>query len=105
MDYNHVQSEINFEFAKRLADWGKPLVLIVSQVDKHREAELPFAAYRASVESAFADWNLSPAAILYISNRPDHPCDQFEALKTLLAGIAGMKAELSVYSVLSSAAT
>jgi len=61
MDYNHVQSEINFEFAKRLADWGKPLVLIVSQVDKHREAELPFAAYRKSVETAFADWNLSPA--------------------------------------------
>jgi GTPase Era involved in 16S rRNA processing len=104
MDYNHVQSEINFAFAKRLADWGKPLVLIVSQVDKHREAELPFAAYRASVETAFADWNLSPAAILYISNRqPDHPYDQFEALKALLAGIAGMKEELRVYSVLSSA--
>jgi GTPase Era involved in 16S rRNA processing len=104
MDYNHVQSEINFEFAKRLADWGKPLVLIVSQVDKHREAELPFAAYRKSVETAFADWNLSPAAILYISNRqPDHPYDQFEALQALLAGIARMKEELSAYSVLSSA--
>jgi len=104
MDYNHVQSEINFEFAKRLADWGKPLALIVSQVDKHREAELPFAAYRASVETAFADWNLKPDAILYISNRrPDHPYDQFEALRGLLSGIAAMREELSVYSVMGSA--
>ena len=104
MDYNHVQSEINFEFAKRLAEHGKPLVMIVSQVDKHREAELPFATYRESVEAAFSDWNLKPDAILYISNRrPDHPLDQFEALKTLLAGIAGMKDALRIYGVLSSA--
>ena len=104
MDYNHVQSEINFEFAKRLTDRGKPLVLIVSQVDKHREAELPFAAYRASVETAFADWNLKPDAILYISNRrPDHPYDQFGPLKELLAGIARMKEELGLYSILNSA--
>jgi len=104
MDYNHVQSEINFEFAKRLADWGKPHVLIVSQVDKHREAELTFGAYRASVETAFADWHLQPDAILYISNRrPDHPYDQFEELKSLLAAIAGMREALSVYSVLCSA--
>lgn len=104
MDYNHVQSEINFAFAKRLADRGKPLVLIVSQVDKHREAELTFADYRGSVETAFADWNLKPDGILYISNRrPDHPFDQFEALKGLLAGIAGMREELVLYSVLRSA--
>lgn len=104
MDYNHVQSEINFTFAKQLADWGKPLVLIVSQVDKHRESELSFADYQAGVETAFADWHLKPAAVLFISNRqPDHPHDQFEALTGLLAGIAGMKERLAAYSVICSA--
>lgn len=40
MDYNHVQSETNLSFAKSLSDWGKPLFLIVNQIDKHREREL-----------------------------------------------------------------
>ena len=42
MDYNHVQSETNLSFAKSLSDWGKPLFLIVNQIDKHRERELSF---------------------------------------------------------------
>ena len=47
MDYNHVQSEINFAFAEQLKDWGKPLYLIVNQIDKHRERELTFARITA----------------------------------------------------------
>ena len=31
MDYTHVQSEINFTFAKLLEEWGKPLDLIVNR--------------------------------------------------------------------------
>lgn len=42
MDYNHVQSETNLSFAKSLSDWGKPLFLIVNQIDKHREREALF---------------------------------------------------------------
>ena len=26
MDYNHVQSEINFTFAKQLKEWGNPIL-------------------------------------------------------------------------------
>ncbi|QGG56180.1 dynamin family protein [Paenibacillus sp. B01] len=100
MDYNHVQSEINFEFAKGLKDWGKPLYLIVNQIDKHREEELPFAEYKRSVEEAFRSWHLEPAGTLYLSLRePEHPQSQFEELKKLLGELEGLRSELAVGSV------
>ncbi|KHF29076.1 GTPase Der [Anoxybacillus sp. BCO1] len=40
MDYNHVQAELNFEFTKRLSQYGKTLYLVINQIDKHREQEL-----------------------------------------------------------------
>ncbi|MCM3747554.1 dynamin family protein, partial [Paenibacillus pasadenensis] len=100
MDYNHVQSEINFEFAKGLKDWGKPLYLIVNQIDKHREEELSFAAYRRSVEEAFRSWHLEPAGILYLSLRePNHPYSEFSELKRLLAVLEEQRLELAEWSV------
>ena len=53
MDYNHVQSELNFQFTKQLLHYNENVYLIVNQVDKHREEELPFAAYKQSVVDAF----------------------------------------------------
>lgn len=50
MDYNHVQSESNLMFAKSLSDWGKPLYLIVNQIDKHRDDELTLASYLNDVK-------------------------------------------------------
>ena len=43
MDYNHVQSELNFQFTKQLLHYNENIYLIVNQVDKHREEELSFA--------------------------------------------------------------
>ncbi|MBD2845086.1 dynamin family protein, partial [Paenibacillus sp. IB182496] len=104
MDYNHVQSEINFAFAKRLKDWGKPLYLIVNQIDKHRERELSFADYRRSVEQAFASWHLEPAGILYVSMRePEHPHQQWQALQRLLRELQGVGGDLNASSVDASA--
>ncbi|XEC92674.1 dynamin family protein [Paenibacillus tarimensis] len=104
MDYNHVQSEINFAFAKRLKDWGKPLYLIVNQIDKHRERELSFSDYRRSVEEAFANWHLEPAGILYLSQRvPDHPNQEWPALIQLLAELAAIGGNLNRVSVDASA--
>ncbi|MCQ6560315.1 dynamin family protein [Paenibacillus mendelii] len=104
MDYNHVQSEINFTFAKQLKEWGKPLYLIVNQIDKHREQELSFRAYQASVEEGFANWHLEPAGIVYLSLRkPDHPHNEWEKLKKLLADLAMLREPLSVGSVYDSA--
>lgn len=103
MDYNHVQSEINFSFAKELKEWGKPLYFIVNQIDKHREQELSFEHYQQSVADAFHAWHLEPAGILYLSLRePQHQYHQWELLQSLLDQLAGQQVELSDYSVWSS---
>lgn len=100
MDYNHVQSEINFSFAKELKDWGKPLYLVVNQIDKHRDRELSFEEYRTSVEQAFANWHLEPAGILYVTSRePNHPHNEYESLKGLLRKLASVRGELADWSV------
>jgi len=100
MDYNHVQSEINFTFAKQLKDWGKPLYLIVNQIDKHRDQELSFDEYRASVEEGFANWHLEPAGIIYLSLRqPDHPASEWSKLELLLTDLADRRESLAQRSV------
>lgn len=100
MDYNHVQSEINFSFAKQLKDWGKPLYFIVNQIDKHRDRELSFASYRQSVQDAFHAWHLEPAGIVYLSLRePDHPEQEWESLLELLDQLQTIRGPLCVYSV------
>jgi len=103
MDYNHVQSEINFSFAKELREWGKPLYFIVNQIDKHREEELSFEHYAQSVYDAFLAWHLEPAGILYLSLRqPDHPHHQWESLLKLIADLQQQQQKLTQYSVYSS---
>ncbi|MHA6483956.1 dynamin family protein [Paenibacillus sp. strain BS8-2] len=100
MDYNHVQSEINFAFAKSLKDWGKPLYFIVNQIDKHRDRELSFENYKHSVEEAFHAWHLEPAGILYLSLRqPEHPHHQWNVLLGLIEELKQNREELCAYSV------
>ncbi|CAH1195947.1 GTPase Era [Paenibacillus plantiphilus] len=100
MDYNHVQSEINFTFAKQLKEWGKPLYLIVNQIDKHRDHELSFAEYRRSVEEAFANWQLEPNGIVYLSLRePNHPQSEWGELERLLEELSVLRAPLALCSV------
>ncbi|GGD64755.1 dynamin family protein [Paenibacillus nasutitermitis] len=104
MDYNHVQSEINFSFAKQLKDWGKPLYLIVNQIDKHRDSELSFEAYRRSVDQAFANWHLEPSGVVYLSLRePGHPHSEWVKLEELLANLAQLRGPLALCSVDASA--
>ena len=77
-DYNHVLSEINFTFAKQVADAGKPLIWIVNQIDKHRETELRFEQYREDVRKSLQDWLIKPAAIFYVSMlEPEHPANEW----------------------------
>lgn len=104
MDYNHVQSEINFAFTKKMTEWGKPLYLIVNMIDKHREAELPFAAYRQSVDEAFAAWGIEPDGVLYISGKhPDHPLSEFAQLQWLLGRLISLREPLTLASLAKSA--
>src|SRR5690625_2506228 len=48
MDYNHVQSEVNLYFLKEIQAQGIPIYLIINQIDKHNEAEIPFIEFDQS---------------------------------------------------------
>ena len=67
MDYNHVQSEVNFRFTQELTQCGKQVCLVINQIDKHSAAELSFNDFQASVKQSFAAWDVEPAAIFYTS--------------------------------------
>ncbi|WP_249344779.1 dynamin family protein [Paenibacillus sp. Marseille-Q4541] len=104
MDYNHVQSENNLAFAKSLSDWGKPLYLVVTQIDKHREQELSFAAYRSAVEEVFAAWEVTYAGLLFTTlKQPEHPYNQWNELAHLVEVLPSLRADLIGHSVASSA--
>ena len=100
MDYNHVLSESNLSFARRLADWGKPLYLVVNQIDKHRENELSFADYYRSVEQAFQLWGIAPAGVFHISLKElDHPLNMLDRLQETIIELQQHRTELLEYSI------
>src|SRR5690606_3156646 len=67
MDYNHVQSEVNFQFLKQIQEKQIPIYLIINQIDKHNEEELTFSAFKRSHEEAFFNWGIRPERIYYSS--------------------------------------
>ncbi|WP_249409981.1 dynamin family protein [Siminovitchia terrae] len=85
MDYNHVQSELNFVYTKNLLQHGVKLYLIINQIDKHNEDELPFEAYKQSVRESFAAWNVYPEEIFYTTLKdPDNSHNEFSSVKALI---------------------
>ncbi|WP_346355259.1 dynamin family protein [Azotosporobacter soli] len=103
MDYNHVQSELNFMFTKELSEAGKEVYLVINQVDKHSKQELSFEAFRASVTEAFTSWGVTPAHVFYTSLKQDeHEYNQFPALQEFLAERLQEKDALLLQSILKS---
>ncbi|WP_313800548.1 dynamin family protein [Cytobacillus sp.] len=85
MDYNHVQSELNFLFTKELTTAGKDVYLIINQIDKHRDDELSFDEFKASVRDSFASWGVSPARIFYTSLKElSHDENEFTSLQRFI---------------------
>jgi GTPase Era involved in 16S rRNA processing len=104
MDYNHVQSEINFAFTKKMKERGKPLYLIVNMIDKHREEELSFADYRESAIQAFRNWHIEPDGVFFTSVREEgHPHNEWNQLLRTLEKLIGMAPDLAEYSLYRSA--
>lgn len=100
MDYNHVQSELNFAFTRELTQAGKEVYLIVNQIDKHVASELSFQDFCQGEEKAFAAWGVKPAGYFYTSLKvAEHPNNQFPQLKALLADRINHSQELLVASV------
>lgn len=99
MDYNHVQSNMNFRFVKQLEQRGKPVYLIVNQIDKHREKELSFSAFRDSVKNAFGEWDLEPAGVLFVSVKNESPHSQWSALEKLTADLGKRRASIHEHTM------
>ncbi|MCY0887508.1 MAG: dynamin family protein [Alicyclobacillaceae bacterium] len=70
MDYQHVEADEHLEWARRCTEEGQRLLLIVHQVDKHFDWELPFAEYRDRVENSFREFGVSYERIFYTSVDP-----------------------------------
>lgn len=100
MDYNHVQSELNFMFTKELTEAGKEVYLVINQVDKHSDQELTFSEFQTSVVEAFSSWGVKPADIFYTSLKQDeHEYNQFPELQAFLAERLQEKDSLLLQSI------
>ncbi|WP_052088360.1 dynamin family protein [Paenibacillus wynnii] len=100
MDYNHVQSENNLAFAKNLSDWGKPLYLIVNQIDKHREQEISLKEYQRQLENAFNQWGIRCAGLLFTSLKVEnHNLNNWDSLVLLIKDLLERRDELLQYSL------
>lgn len=67
MDYNHVQSELNFIYTKNLLKHGVRLYIIINQIDKHDENELSFQEFKQSVHESLATWDVYPERVFFTS--------------------------------------
>lgn len=87
MDYNHVQSELNFLFTRELTEAGKDVYLVINQIDKHRDEELSFQDFKTSVQESFAAWGVQPAEIFYTSLKTEeHVHNEFSKLRHFIYG-------------------
>lgn len=67
MDYNHVQSEVNLYFLRKMHEADIPFYVIINQIDKHNEHEIPFSQFDKNVRETFEQWNIFPEKIYYSS--------------------------------------
>ncbi len=104
-DYNHVLSELNLSFTKRLKDWGKPLYIIVNQVDKHQDSELSYEQYKSNVIESFRSWGVEPEGFLFVSVKsPHHPSSEWNKLIWVIEQLKARASDLLAYSTARSAA-
>ncbi|MCG5026948.1 dynamin, partial [Anoxybacillus flavithermus] len=86
--------ELNFQFTKQLTDEGKTVYLIINQIDKHHDDELPFAEFRASAAEAFRRWGIEAARLFFLSLKdPSHPHNEWHELVACLRRLFADKEE------------
>ncbi|GAB4073632.1 dynamin family protein [Barrientosiimonas marina] len=90
MDYNHVQSDVNLYFLKKVQDYKIPVYLIINQIDKHDEQELTFQTFTEKIKQTFDQWDINPREIYYTSLMDLHASynqltDVKQALQTMMA--------------------
>ncbi|MEF3327765.1 dynamin family protein [Oceanobacillus oncorhynchi] len=81
-DYNHVQSEVNLLFLQAMQENELPFMIVINQIDKHNEAELPFVEFDKKIKQTFDQWNLHPSSIFYTSlKNSEAPHNEWSELK------------------------
>lgn len=83
VDYNHVQSALNFQFMKQLNQAGVPVVFVINQIDKHNEDEISFDTFKSRVEKSIAEWEIDLDKTFYVS-KFSHTHNEIEALSKYL---------------------
>ncbi|OIJ12810.1 hypothetical protein BKP35_09545 [Anaerobacillus arseniciselenatis] len=88
MDYNHVQSETNLYFLKQLSVEKKPIYIVINQIDKHNETEIPFSQFKSSIETVFHSWGIDYISIYFTSMKNQtHPLNEFPRLEQHLKAL------------------
>ncbi|ADU30293.1 dynamin family protein [Evansella cellulosilytica] len=88
MDYNHVQSETNLYFLQQLSNENKPIFIIINQVDKHNESEIPFSEFKSSVKEVLQQWDIDYIKLYYTSMKErSHPLNEFDAFEKNIKGL------------------
>lgn len=100
MDYNHVQSEVNLYFLQQINKLNIPIHIVINQIDKHNEEELPFEIYKRSIEQTFEQWRIHPDTMHFTSSKYlSHPLNEIESLKSFifdkLTNHASIKSQIS----------
>ncbi|MBC3086135.1 dynamin family protein [Staphylococcus capitis] len=83
VDYNHVQSALNFKFMRRINEVGIPIVFVINQIDKHNEDEISFDTFKSRVEKSIKDWDIELTDTYYVS-KFEHPENQINELSDYL---------------------
>lgn len=82
MDYNHVQSQVNFSFIQQLNKKRKAVTLVINQLDKHKKEELSFSLYREKIKTSLEEQGLMYEAIFFISAKDRNaPHNELDLLK------------------------
>ncbi|HLS09314.1 dynamin family protein [Lentibacillus sp.] len=94
MDYNHVQSEVNLHFLKKVQDHAIPVYIIINQIDKHDEQELTFDDFSGKIKQTFDQWDIFPE-IIYYSSLIDRytPHNQIDDVKKKLFSLLNTERE------------
>ncbi|WP_226034832.1 dynamin family protein [Aquibacillus saliphilus] len=88
MDYNHVQSEVNLSFLKKMQAQNKPIYIVINQIDKHQEEEIAFSDFKTSVTETLQNWEIYPQSVYYTSLIAPHiPLNQYETLQKDLSDL------------------
>ncbi|TDQ42787.1 dynamin family protein [Aureibacillus halotolerans] len=67
MDCNHVQSDVNVQFLQSIKALGKPIVLVVTQMDKLLDTEIEIEQFRRDTETAFKQYDIPTEHLFFIS--------------------------------------